>query len=196
MIKVAVTGNMGSGKSSVCKVFECLGVPVFYADAEAKKLYSNTGILKILTDKFGSGILAPDLTLNKKALAEIIFKDKSAIEFVNQLIHPMVFSLFDDWCKNIKDKPYCIQEAALIFESGSYKKFDRIIVVHAPESDLIERTIKRDKISDADARKRLQNQLPQEEKIAKAHYTILNDNSRLIIPVVLQAHQSLSKINN
>lgn len=194
MLKVAVTGNIGSGKSAVCSVFEVLGIPVFYADKEAKKLYSDADVLHKITGKFGTGVLNSDTTLDTKALASIIFNDKQALEFVNQLIHPRVFELFDQWCRNQTTAPYCMQEAALIFESGSYTKFDSIIVVHAPEESLLQRVSKRDGISVDQARERLNNQISQSEKISRAHFTLLNNNSELIIPQILNIDKKLREL--
>lgn len=194
MLKVAVTGNIGSGKSVVCSVFEILGIPVFYADKEAKRLYSDAEVLQKITGKFGTSILKPDNTLDTKALASIIFNDKQALEYVNRLIHPRVFELFRQWSRNQTSAPYCIQEAALIFESGSYNKFDRIIVVHAPEEILLQRVTKRDGIPLGQARGRLNNQMIQTEKISRADYALLNDNSNLIIPRILNIDKELRKI--
>lgn len=194
MLKVAVTGNIGSGKSAVCGVFEVLGIPVFYADKEAKKFYSDAEVLQKITEKFGTGVLTSDNTLNTKALASIIFSDKQALEFVNRLIHPRVFELFNQWCNQQTSAPYCIQEAAIIFESGSYNKFDRIIVVHAPEEILLQRVTKRDGIALNQARERLNNQMSQGEKITRADYSLLNDNSGLIIPQILKIDKELRKI--
>ncbi|TVQ11995.1 MAG: dephospho-CoA kinase [Bacteroidetes bacterium] len=195
MRKVAVTGNIGSGKTAICSVFEVLGIPVFYADKEAKKLYADPEVLKKITEKFGTHVVTPNNTLDTRALASIIFNDKKSLEFVNQLIHPRVFELFDQWCLSQSAAPYCMHEAALVYESGSQNLFDHIIVVHAPEEILLDRVIKRDGISMDQARERLNNQMSQTEKISLAHYTLLNDNSDLIIPQILKIDKELrSKI--
>lgn len=191
MIKVAVTGNIGSGKTAICNVFEVLGIPVFYADKEAKKLYSDPEVLEAIAQQFGPTVFSSDNTLDSRALASVIFSDKKALRFINELIHPRVFEMFDQWCLRQSHAPYCIQEAALIFESESFDKFNRIIVVHAPEELLLQRVVQRDNISFRQARERLNNQIGQSEKISRAHYTLLNDNTQLLIPRILSIDREL-----
>lgn len=191
MLKVAVTGNIGSGKSSVCKVFEVLGIPVFYADRQAKELYKDPELLQIISDKLGPSVLNNDHTLNKEALASIIFNDKQALAFINGLIHPRVFEVFEQWTRQHKNKKYCMAEAALIFESGSYRNYDKIIVVHAPEKELLQRVSHRDGISKQQAQIRLDNQLSQSFKLKNADFTLLNDNNSLLIPAILKIHHKI-----
>lgn len=195
MIKVAVTGNIGSGKTSICRVFEVLGIPVFYADKEARKLYSDPDILNAIAQELGPEVFTSDHQLDTRALASVIFNNMNALQFINQLIHPRVFEMFDHWCLNQIHAPYCLQEAALIFESGSYEKFSRIIVVHAPEELLIQRVVKRDNIAPGQARDRLNNQMGQSEKISRADYALLNDNTQLLIPQILSIDHELRKLS-
>jgi dephospho-CoA kinase len=192
MLKVAVTGNIGSGKTTVCKVFETLGIPVFYADQEAKKLYHDNEIKAKLINRFGNHLFDKDENLVKSELANIIFNDATALEYVNQLIHPRVFEWFDQWSGQQTHKPYCIQEAALTFESGSYSRFDKIILVYAPEEQLIGRTMKRDGATREQTISRLNKQLPQAWKMERAHYCIHNDQSSLVIPQILEIHKELT----
>ena len=195
MLKVALTGNMGSGKSVVCKFFEMLEVPVFYADKEAKKLYSNSEILQKIRNLFGNEVFTSDENINKKALANIVFSDKEKLKELNALIHPEVYKMFDQWAKQHKNKPYCMQEAAIVFESGGYKRFDKTILVHAPDEILIERIIKRDGISRHEAMERLKNQMDQEKKKKLACYLLNNDNSILLIPQILDIHKQLIRLS-
>lgn len=195
MLKIAVTGNMGSGKTSVCKVFNVLGVPVFYADKEAKGLYEDPDILQQLTEKFGDHILNSDRKLNTRALAEIIFNDQSAMNYVSRIIHPRVGILFDQWAAQQINTPYCIQESAIVFETNNQGKFDKTILVYAPEEMLIERVIKRDGTDRQQALERLNHQWKQDKKQSMADYSILNDNQSLIIPQILHIHQQLIKMS-
>jgi len=195
MLKVALTGNIGSGKTLICRFFEILGVPVFYADSEAKKLYENKNILLKVKQEFGEEILTSQGNLNKTLLAEKIFTNKENLKKINGIIHPEVFKIFEEWARNHRNKPYVIQEAAILFETGSYKRFNRTILVYAPEEILIERVMKRDGLSRQEVLNRLQNQMDQEHKKQLADYLILNDNSQLLIPQILKLHQQLTEFS-
>jgi dephospho-CoA kinase len=192
MLKVAVTGNIGSGKTTICRFFALLGIPVFYSDVVAKNLYNDPVILGMMVEQFGKQILTEANALDTKVFASIIFNDKNALSFVTSIIHPAVFKLFHQWCNSHKNKPWCIQESALVFETGNDKNFDRIILVYAPEDILIQRVTKRDGSSPEDVANRLNHQIPVEAKLKLAHYQILNDNSQLIIPQLLHIHEELS----
>lgn len=195
MLKIALTGNMGSGKTVICRFFEMLDIPVFYADIEAKKLYTNPAILQKVKALFGKEVFTSDGNINKKALADIVFSDKEKLNKLNNVIHPDVHKLFDHWARQHDNKPYCIQEAAIIFETGGYKLFDKTILVHAPEDILIERVMKRDDISRREVLDRLKNQMDQEEKKKLADYLIPNDNSTLLIPRILEIHKELNQFS-
>ena len=192
MLKVALTGNMGSGKTVICRFFEMLDVPVFYADIEAKKLYTNPAILQKVKALFGKEVFTSDGSVNKKALAVKVFSDKEKLKKLNDVLHPDVHKMFDQWARQHDNKPYCIQEAAIIFETGGYKRFDKTILVHAPEDILLERVMKRDAISRREVLDRLKNQMDQEEKKELADYLLPNDNSTLLIPRILEIHKELN----
>ena len=189
MLKIAITGNMGSGKSTICKVFEILGVPVFYADYHAKIFLNKKTCKQQIREKFGKEVFDKKDQIDKKSLAKLIFHDKKKLQQLNAIIHPLVFNKFEHWVNQHKEKPYCIQEAALIFETGNYKRFDQVILVYAPEETLIQRITIRDQISNHDAQARLANQMDQEEKRKMADYVIYNDNTKLLIPQLLELHQ-------
>lgn len=193
MLKIGLTGNMGSGKSTVAKVFETFGTPVFYSDPQARALYKKESVKKTMFERFGDAIGNNQGEINMKALAGIIFRDNESLSFVNALIHPMVRNSFTQWCSLHHNKPYVIQESALVYETGLHKNFDAVILVHAPEALLIERVVKRDGISRDDACIRLSNQIPQEEKMEKADYLIANDNRQLIIPQLWSIHHTFNK---
>ncbi len=195
MLKVAVTGNIGSGKTMISRFFKTLKVPVFYADREAKKLYDNPVVLKKMTEMFGPDLLNNSGKLNKNKLAEIIFNDKANLEKINAFIHPRVRDKFNQWLTEQKDQPYCIQEAAIVFETGLYKQFDKIILVYAPEDMLIERVMKRDSVAQNQVLKRLENQMPQKLKAELADYILNNNNSCLLLPQMLKIHKELIKLS-
>jgi len=189
MLKVGITGNIGSGKTTVSKVFEILGVPVFYADDAAKNVMVTD---KILIDgiiaAFGDMSYYEDGTLNRKHVASIVFKDESKLAKLNQLVHPAVFRAFDEWAANIKDAPYIMKEAALLFESNSYKMCDNTIMVTAPLELRIKRVMNRDGFNREDILSRDARQFTEEKKMALADFVIRNDDTELVIPQVLALH--------
>ena len=190
MFKVGVTGNIGSGKTTVCKIFEVLGIPVFYADDEAKKVMITDAILVDgVKQAFGNDAHFADGTLNRKHIAAIVFNDKEQLTRLNALVHPAVFRAFDAWVANIDPKvPYVLKEAALLFESDSYKMCDRSVLVTAPLDVRIQRVIKRDGISTDEAKSRDARQFTEEVKRTMANDIILNDDTALVIPQVLKLH--------
>jgi len=194
MLEVAVTGNIGSGKTTVCKVFEILGIPVFYADFHARKLLEDPFVKHLIADCFGSEVIDQNEDINKNKLAGIVFKDKDKLEALNNIIHPRVYSEYDLWCKNNSHFPYTIQEAAIIFETGSYKKFDYIVLVMAPEEELIKRVVDRDGVSTEEVLYRLSNQINQNQKIKMSDFQIINNNHQLIIPKIIELHNYFSGI--
>ena len=191
MLKVGITGGIGSGKTTVCKMFETLGIPVYYADTQAKLLMSTDPELKAsLQGYFGSEIYV-DGILVRHQLAEIIFNDPDALEKVNSWVHPAVARDFERWCK-MQTSPYVLEEAAIIFESNITHRFEKVILVTAPEDIRIERVCARDCVAPEIVRKRMNNQWPEEKKIALADYVIYNDNVQLIAPQVMAIHKKVT----
>lgn len=190
MIKVGLTGNIGSGKSTVARIFEILGVPVYHSDKKAKDFLSDSEVKEKLRIEFGQTVFA-GTDIDRKKLAKIVFNDKEAIGFLNSLIHPLVRKDFEDWCVINNKESYVIQEAAILFESGFYKLFDKTIVVSCPEEIAVSRVMKRDKVEEDAVRERMKNQWRQEEKMKLANYIISNDNEQLVIPQVLEIHREL-----
>jgi dephospho-CoA kinase len=190
MLKIGLTGNIGSGKTTVSKVFEVLGIPVFYADDAAKEVMVND---KILIDgiklAFGDQAYFDDGGLNRKYIAGIVFNDNKQLAKLNSLVHPATFRAFDAWVKSISDVPYVLKEAALLFESDSYKLCDHTIMVQAPLEERIKRVMQRDKLTRDEVEKRNAKQFSEEEKAKLADYLINNDGSQLVIPQVLKLHE-------
>ena len=192
MIKVGLTGNIGSGKSIVARIFEILGVPVFRADKVAKEFLFDSDVKEILKNKFGKNIFTGK-NINRKALAEIVFKDKESLSFLNSIIHPLVKKSLEQWLDNNKDQKYIIQEAAILFESGFYKEFDKVITVASPENLAIKRVMERDRVGVEEVKNRQKNQWSQERKVEMSDYIIYNDNTKLLIPQVLRILMELKK---
>ena len=140
MLKVGITGNIGSGKTTVSKIFEVLGIPVFYADTAAKEVMVKDEILiSAIKDAFGNTSYFDDGSLNRKHIANIVFNDEKELATLNSIVHPAVFRSFDNWVKQHHDVPYVLKEAALLFESDSYKMCDKTVMVTAPLQMRIQR---------------------------------------------------------
>ncbi len=193
MLKVGITGNIGSGKTTVCKVFEILGVPVFYADDAAKKVMTDDELLVAgIKTGFGEEAYFEDGSLNRKHIAGIVFNNEAELAKLNALVHPATFRAFDAWVKQFNDVPYVLKEAALMFETDSYKMCDQTILVTAPLETRIKRVIKRDNLSQTEIESRNARQLDEEKKRKLADFLILNDDSQLVIPQVLKLHELFS----
>ena len=190
MLLVGITGGIGSGKTTACKVFEALGIPVYYADARAKQLMDTDGELKSLLKGFFGNAIYHDGILDRRKMADIIFNDKNALEKVNSWVHPAVARDFEHWCTQ-QTAPYVLEEAAILFEKDMAHRFGRIILVTAPDSIRIERVCARDKVAPDTVRERMANQWPEEKKLALADYIIYNDNVRPITPQVMEIHRQL-----
>ena len=195
MLKVGITGGIGSGKSTVCRVFKLIGIPVYHADIEASLLIdTDTEIRNQLINLFGDNIYNDKL--KRDIFAGIIFNDREALKNVNKIVHPKVRSHFFEWAETHKDKKYILFEAAILFESGTYKLLDKIITVTAPEKLRIERVMAYKNYSREIISNILKNQLPDKKKIKQAHYVIVNDNKTLILPQILEIHNRLLNIQN
>lgn len=175
MIHIGLTGGIGSGKSTVAKVFESLGVPVFYADDVAKRAYDDDEIRQKVKTLFGEDLYVDHL-LDKKKLASIVFNDKQKLVALNSIIHPWVAEQYFLWYKKNDAAKYVIREAAILIESGAYKTCDKIILITAPQEMRVQRVHQRDQLSNAEIQTRIKNQMSDEERQTYAHYTWANDN--------------------
>ena len=188
MIRVGITGCIGSGKSLVCQVFSHLGVPVYYADLEAKILTdTDAGIRKELIGLMGENIYTGS-QVNRQAMAKLIFNNTDLLRRVNRIIHPRVAEHFLTWCANHADIGYIIQESALLFESEAYQLFDRYVVVTSPEEIRLNRVLRREGMTTEIIKSIMHNQLSEEEKVARSHFVIINDEKTLLLPQVLKLH--------
>ncbi|NOS92805.1 MAG: dephospho-CoA kinase [Cyclobacteriaceae bacterium] len=192
--QVGITGGIGSGKSLICKVFAALGVPVYDADSRAKDIMTTDGILvSQIKEEFGNLAYAKDGSLNRSYLSEQIFQHPQKRDKLNALVHPRVAIDTDRWIDEQKGNRYVIREAALMFESGSYKKLDASIVVTAPEWLRIKRVLQRDpQRSEEAVRKIIKAQMPEEESRKRANYIIENDETQLILPQIIKLHHHFS----
>jgi len=189
MQKLGLTGAIGSGKTTVAKLFEMLGIPVFYADLEAHRVRSRPEISEQIIQHFGSKILTEN-QIDKRKLADVIFNDETALQWINGLIHPLVIAEFERWCTHVETHgraslpKFVIMEAALIYEANLEYLFDKIIVVDAPEDLRISRVMKRENVSKQEVLQRMSKQIPAEEKRKKADIIIHNDEQHSLIEQV------------
>lgn len=186
MRKIGVTGGIGSGKTTVCGIFRALGIPVYDADKEAKKLMiTHEGLVRAVKLAFGEEAYDTVGQLNRQYLASRVFNDEAALAHLNAIVHPVVIQAANDWAE-AQDAPYAVKEAALLFQSGSYVHNDFNIVVAAPDALRISRVIGRDGTTEAQVRARMDKQMPQEEQIARADFVVWNDGVHALIPQVLE----------
>jgi dephospho-CoA kinase len=190
---IGITGGIGSGKSIVCKFFALLGVPIYEADKEAKKIMTEDLLLKEQIEKtFGKEAYFENGELNRRFLAQNVFNNSQKVTTLNSLVHPRVAQNFLDWTKKYTHFPYILNEAALMFESGSYQRFEKVITVFAPLEIRKKRILERDKqrtMTEIDSI--IQKQLPEEEKLKRANFVIINDDKTLLIPQILKLHEEL-----
>jgi dephospho-CoA kinase len=191
MLKVGLTGNIGSGKTVVAGIFTQLGIPVFYADSAARDLYERTEVKAMLRGLFGDEIFDNAGNLNRKALADLVFADALKLQKLNQIVHPLVREAFGRWLLERKDSPYVLYEAAILFESGYYRDLDKVILVMAPEELRIRRVMERDYSTRDEIMARLARQWGEEKKVPMADFIINNNGTQMLIPQVMEVHRQL-----
>lgn len=193
MLRVGITGGIGSGKTTVCGVFENLGVPVYYADTEAKKLYAeNKDLQKALLEHFGPDVIVNG-NINKPLLAGLAFGSPELSQKLNAVVHPFVFDHYEAWCKAHEQHSYTMKEAAILFESGGYRRVHRVIGVIAPDELRIQRVMQRDGCTRDGVLMRMQKQMQQDVLAAKCHYLINNDDSESLIEQVRLLNNTLKE---
>jgi dephospho-CoA kinase len=194
-MKIGVTGGIGSGKTTVCKIFETLGIPVYYADDRAKELMvTKPALIAGIKELFGENAYLKDGSLNRAHIASIAFQDKSILNQLNALVHPAVHQDGYEWAEAQQNVPYTLREAALIFESGGHKKLDKVITVFTPKELRIERVMARDNTERAAVEARINKQMPDEEKVKLADFVIYNDGQQSLIQQVYAIHQELVRL--
>jgi dephospho-CoA kinase len=195
MIKVGITGGIGSGKSLVCQVLERFGIPVYYADAAARILMDNDPVIRHdLRAWLGEDIYAGN-SLDRIKMAGLIFTNPELLKIVNRIVHPRVAADFQNWCDSSGNKPYVIQESAILFESEAYRFVDYIVLVTAPADVRQSRVMNRDGMTPEKIQAIMQNQWPDSEKASRSQFILKNDNKSLVLPRILDLHSQLSQIN-
>lgn len=196
MIKVGITGNIGSGKTTVCRIFEILGVPVYYADDRAKELLqSDKEIIEQVKKLFGDDVYDANNRIDKKRVAHVVFNEPEFLKQYEAIIHPAVIRDGEKWFQRHAQFPYAIKEAALLFESGGYKHLDKTICVTAPVNIRIKRIQERDGLDTEDILARMRNQMAEAEKVELSDFIIYNDGTAPLIRQVLNIHEKLLELD-
>lgn len=191
-MKIGLTGGIGSGKSTVAKIFETLGIPVYYSDIEAKRLMNeNEELRKQVILHFGPESYVNN-QLNRKHLSSIIFGNDQKRALLNSLVHPLTIKDAAQWMQQ-QTTPYAIKEAALIFESDVWKHLDKVIGVSAPYELRLQRSMQRDNISKEAVESMMSKQMNEEEKMKRCDFIIYNNEKELLIPQVIALHELLIK---
>lgn len=191
MLRIGLTGNMGSGKTFVADIFQSFGIPVFFADKEARKLFSHDKIKIQIRGVFGNEVFDKEGNISRSQLAAIVFRNNHLLAKLNRIIHPAVIEEYKNWLEHYHDVPYTLYEAAILYESGHYSDMDRIICVTAPEAVRISRVITRDGISPEEAKIRMENQWDESRKAEMADFLIVNDGIKEVKLQVEQIHQQI-----
>ena len=187
-LKIGLTGGIGSGKTTVAKIFELLGVPVYYADDASKRLYAtNKDLMEALKNHFGEDVYTNE-QLNRSKLAAIVFNDAAKLDLLNSLVHPLTIKDAEEWMQQ-QTTPYIIKEAALLFEAGSASVLDYIIGVSTPQPLRIKRAMERDGVGREEVLSRMQRQMDEESKMLLCDFVIKNDEEEMVIPQVLALHE-------
>ena len=190
--RIGITGNIGSGKSLVCKIFERLGINTFLSDEETQRLYLLPEIKKQILDYFEDEVYFNDGTLNKKLLSYHLFKNPKALQFIESVLYPQLNKTFDQWCER-QTSDYVLFESAILFEKKFDGQFDKIIFVSAPENVRLQRAMLRDKCDEENVRSRMRLQWSEKTKIEKSDFIIYNDGNEMLIPQILKIHDLLKR---
>lgn len=194
MLQIGITGGIGSGKTTVCKIVESLGFPVYYADDRGRYITDHDPmVLRGIRDQFGPGVF-DGLLLNRKKLGEIVFKDEQKLFQLNRLVHPAVRQDYADWLLKHKDAKLVFSEIAILFEIGRFRDFDKTILVTCPDETRIKRVMERSNLSREDVKNRMTNQWPDEKKAELAHFVIDNDGIKQLNPQVEAIIQQLKAL--
>ncbi len=194
MLRIGLTGGIGSGKTTVAKIFEALGIPVFYADDAAKELMNTNEDLKnAIIKNFGEATYKNG-ELDRKYLASIVFNDKEKLELLNSITHPATIKNAAEWMSK-QTSPYIIKEAALLFESGAAERLDYVIGVYAPQHIRVKRVMDRDKLTTEEVMKRISRQIDEEMKMKLCNFVITNNEQALVIPQVLELDKKFRELS-
>lgn len=194
MIKIGVTGGIGSGKTMVCKVISAMGYPVYHADIEAKRIVNtNSEVILKVKQLFGSNIYTQN-SLDRKKLAGVVFNNADLLQKLNSIVHPAVADDFEKWVENNSKSPLIFKEAAILFESGAYKTVDKVVAIWAPEDLRISRVSERDGVTKEQVMERMKNQIRQGELLERSDFVIKNSQQELLVPQVVKLIKHLHKL--
>lgn len=190
MYKVGLTGNIGSGKSTVARVFKTLGVPVFFADYEARQCYYIPDVKQHVIKAFGPEAYTAKGNLNAPFIAQIVFSDACRLQHLNEIIHPALKIRFDNWMQKNEKRNfrYVVMEAAILFESGLSEMVDAAVCVHASQKQRMKRVMMRDGMTTADIQNRMDSQWPDQRIIELSDYCIHNKDRKMILSEILHLH--------
>ncbi len=192
MLKIGLTGGIGSGKTTVANVFRHLGVPVYEADAEARWLQEHDAeLISAMHDLLGDGVFDVYGKPLRHIIAKVVFSDKKLLAGLNAIVHPAVRKHFAGWCARHADHAYIVKEAAILFETGGQAGLDGVVLVTAPEEVRMQRVMKRDGAGREEVLRRMENQWPEEKKRSLADFQITNDDTHLVLPQVIALHEQL-----
>ncbi len=188
---MGLTGGIGSGKTLVCSVLEKLGVAVYYADSEARRMMSSDEtLIGQIKERFGLESYSGN-SINRGYLAQQVFGDRDKLAALNAIVHPAVRKDFIRWVKSQKDVPYVVEEAAILFESEASRFMDRSVLVYAPETLRIKRVMERDGVDEESVRRRMKYQMDENEKKKLADYIICNDEIEMLLPQIISLHKEI-----
>ena len=193
MKRIGITGNIGSGKSLVCKIFNHLGINTFFSDEETKKLYLLPDIKEQILNYFNDEVYFKDGTLNKKLLSYHLFRNHKALQFIEEILYSKLNATFDKWCER-QTTNYVLFESAILFEKKFSDQFEKIIFVSAPEDIRLQRTMLRDRCNEENVRARMRLQWDEDTKKAESDFIIFNDGDKMLIPQVLEIHKILQTL--
>lgn len=193
MLRIGLTGGIGSGKTTVARIFEVIGVPVYYADDAAKRLMNeDTALREQIIHHFGTAVFEEG-RLNRPLLASLVFNNPEKLALLNSLVHPVTIADAEHWMKRLAASkvPYAIKEAALIFESGAQTKLDHVIGVHSPYKLRLQRAMERDHLTKEEVEARMARQMDETKKMNLCNFIITNDEEQMLIPQVLELHRKI-----
>ena len=194
VLKIGLTGGIGSGKSTAAQLFEVLGIPVYYADVEAKRLMNEDAELRSSISKIFGKQAYSNHILNRKFISSIVFSDPVKLKELNAIVHPATKKDSESWMHR-QATPYAIHEAALIFEANVSDRLDYVIGISSPQELRIKRTMERDNVSREEVLQRMNQQLDEELKMSKCDFVLINDEKQLLIPQVLELHEKLIQLS-
>ena len=193
MYQAGITGGIGSGKTLVCSVFETIGVPVYYADQEAKRLMNRHPVLKESIEGLLGKEAYRDGELDRRYVGRRVFGNRDLLEQLNSLVHPAVREDYRNWVDGWSEVPYVVEEAAILFESGANRNLDITVLVYAPSELRIRRVMQRDGVSKEEVQRRMLHQMDEEEKRILADEVIVNDDREMLLPQIIALHEKILK---